>query len=114
MDKYYDLYKSKIDYFVQNNKVMVFSKGYDPTCKYLKFLFSKKKFTDYKLVELDEMKGGEILDYALTKYCGKDTCPSVFIDGKYIGGHQETWLMAGNGKLYTLLNKIGLKNHLFP
>jgi len=60
------------------------------------------------------MKGGDMLDYALTKYCGQDTCPSVFIGGKYIGGHQETWLMAGNGKLYTLLNKIGLTNHVFP
>ena len=60
------------------------------------------------IMELDEREDGpEIQDYLL-EITGGRTVPRVFIDGKFIGGGDETDSLARSGKLEVMLKDKGI------
>jgi len=94
--------RQSVDKLIKMNKVMMFSKSYCPYCTKAKKVF-KEIGQKYELVELDEDKdGGEMQQY-LGEMTGARSVPRVFINGKCIGGGDETASLYRNGKLKTML-----------
>ncbi len=82
-------------------KVIVYSKSYCPFCKRVKELFNSKGIEFSVIdVENDEEKQKEMIE----KAGGKTTVPQVFIDGKHIGGCDDTVALDQKGELDPLLN----------
>eukprot|EP00794_Sanderia_malayensis_P007533 gene7531-8370_t len=54
--------------------------------------------------ELDQHEDGPNIQGALKSLTGKATVPHVFIDGKFIGGGDETALLDKSGKLQDILS----------
>jgi len=96
---------------LKSKKVVVFSKSYCPYCikgqqALAKFNLSADK---YVVIELDLEKADEmdaIQDY-LQKKTGARSVPRVFVDGKFIGGGDDTVRLEKNGELKKLLEKAG-------
>jgi glutaredoxin 3 len=64
--------------------------------------------TGFKVVELDQREDGpEIQDYMM-ELTGGRTVPRVFIDGKFIGGADDTAALDESGKLNTMLTEKGI------
>ena len=73
--------------WVKENKVVVFSKSWDPYCTETKRLFDRYSL-DYKTIELDNTPYGPDIHNALKRYCKHRTVPVIFIGGKYVGGNR--------------------------
>jgi glutaredoxin 3 len=58
---------------------------------------------DAKVIELDEMKDGDEMQGELHKLSGQRTVPNVFINGKHLGGNDDTQVAARSGKLEEML-----------
>ncbi|KAK4415336.1 Glutaredoxin-C4 [Sesamum alatum] len=87
---------------ISSNSIVIFSKSYCPYCRRAKAVFQELKQAPY-VVELDERDdGGEIQD-ALSKIVGRRTVPQVFINGKHIGGSDDTLEAYESGELQKLL-----------
>jgi glutaredoxin 3 len=72
----------------------------------VKQLFEKLG-ASFKAIELDvESDGSEIQD-ALKEWTGQRTVPNVFINGKHIGGCDDTMALNNDGKLVSLLTEAG-------
>jgi len=87
---------------VSNNKVVVFSKSYCPYCTK-----AKKALQDvgasFEVLELDKRSDcGEFQD-ELAKITGGRSVPRVFINGKFIGGGDETAQLKKEGKLKQMI-----------
>ncbi|KAK9832794.1 hypothetical protein WJX81_001740 [Elliptochloris bilobata] len=89
------------------NKVVVYSKSYCPYCAQVKGLFNKLN-VDYKLFELDQIADGQDVQNALHDVTSRRTVPQVFVDGKFIGGCDDTTGMYQSGELKTLLETAGV------
>jgi len=82
---------------IKSNTIMIFSKSYCPFCNKVKQMF-KDKGLSFKAIELDQM--GQIginVQAALLQKTGQKTVPSVFFDGKHIGGCDDTMQAAQKG-----------------
>eukprot|EP00252_Welwitschia_mirabilis_P018124 TRINITY_DN4032_c0_g1_i1.p1 TRINITY_DN4032_c0_g1~~TRINITY_DN4032_c0_g1_i1.p1 ORF type:complete len:131 (-),score=23.95 TRINITY_DN4032_c0_g1_i1:175-567(-) len=91
---------------ITNNKIVIFSKSYCPYCARAKSIFKELNVVPY-VVELDMRDDGVEIQQALNSRVGRRTVPQVFIDGKHIGGSDDTTEAYENGQLATLL---GLSN----
>ena len=60
------------------------------------------------MVELDEEKDGADMQAALGELTGRRTVPNVFLDGKSIGGSDDTFKLHDNGKLMPKLQALGV------
>jgi glutaredoxin 3 len=58
---------------------------------------------DAKVIELDDMKDGDEMQRELHKLSGQRTVPNVFINGKHLGGNDDTQVAARSGKLEEML-----------
>lgn len=105
------------------NKVYIFSKSYCPFCKKVKILFLffyillinqnllhcqvKELFESinqpFEALELDLKEDGQALQEALVAKTGKKTVPQVFVNGKFIGGCDDTIAANEDGTLLKLL-----------
>ncbi|KAG6540929.1 hypothetical protein Mapa_017723 [Marchantia paleacea] len=83
--------------------IVIFSKSYCPYCKRAKSVFKQLDVTPY-VVELDLREDGGSIQAALSELVGRRTVPQVFIDGKHIGGSDDTVEAFNNGQLKKLLN----------
>ncbi|GAB1605658.1 glutaredoxin-C4-like [Argonauta hians] len=89
---------------IHSKKVMIFSKSFCPFCSKAKqafrdFIGSVVSPDDYEVMELEDHPDGEkILDYLL-KITGSRTVPRVFVNGKCIGGGDETVRLNDAGDL---------------
>jgi len=94
-----------IDSQIGQHKVAVFSKSYCPYCVSTKALFKKSEFSQIDVVthELDKRNDGSEIQKTLKTMSGQNTVPSVWIDGKFIGGNSETQAAYKNGQLFVLL-----------
>ena len=90
--------KAQIEADIAGNKVMVYSKSYCPFAKATKDLL-KSKGIEFKVIELDEVSGGDALHAALKAYSGQNTVPNVYINGKHIGGNSDIQALNSAGKL---------------
>lgn len=78
---------AKIDGFVADNPVAMFSFTTCPFCRRAKDLLDEKG-VQYEVLELDELEGnaGNEIRANLGRKTGRTSVPSIFIGGKYIGG----------------------------
>ncbi|KAL7093114.1 hypothetical protein ACP275_11G023000 [Erythranthe tilingii] len=87
---------------ISSHSIVIFSKSYCPYCRRAKGVFKELNQVPY-VVELDEREdGGEIQD-ALSKIVGRRTVPQVFINGKHLGGSDDTVEAYESGVLAKLL-----------
>ncbi|GLJ40539.1 hypothetical protein SUGI_0836270 [Cryptomeria japonica] len=87
---------------ISNNKIAIFSKSYCPYCARTKNVFKELNVTPY-VVELDLRGDGGEIQNALSNLVGRRTVPQVFIDGKHIGGSDDTVEAYQSGTLAKLL-----------
>ena len=82
--------------------VVTFTKSTCPHSQKIKNLFTEHKvqFKDFQLDGRPDMKA---IQDVLEEMTGARTVPRVFIDGKFIGGGDETIKLYEEGKLQTLL-----------
>eukprot|EP00270_Netrium_digitus_P004833 TRINITY_DN1621_c0_g1_i1.p1 TRINITY_DN1621_c0_g1~~TRINITY_DN1621_c0_g1_i1.p1 ORF type:complete len:103 (+),score=22.04 TRINITY_DN1621_c0_g1_i1:120-428(+) len=97
---------AKVQALVEENPLMVFSKSYCPYCARVKKLL-KSLGAKMKVIELDTEEDGNSLQSALASWTGQRTVPNVFIDGKQIGGCDDTVAVHNAGKLVPLLQGAG-------
>ncbi|KAG2567322.1 glutaredoxin-C6-like [Panicum virgatum] len=91
---------------VASAPVVVFSKSYCPFCVRVKQLFEKLG-ASFKAMEMDVESDGSELQDALKEWTGQRTVPNVFINGKHIGGCDDTMALNNDGKLVSLLTEAG-------
>ncbi|VEU42995.1 unnamed protein product [Pseudo-nitzschia multistriata] len=95
---------SKMKRLIDANKVVVFSKSYCPFCVATKNLFKSLDVVEIEVLELDRMgKEGEELQVALFQETGQKSVPNVFVNGKHMGGNDDTQAAARNGTLQEML-----------
>ena len=100
--------KTFIEAKVATNQVVIFSKSY---CRYC--MATKKRFQDLRrhnlniatplIFELDKMESGDAIQDHLYRMTSQSTVPSVWINGKFVGGNSDTETLMRNGELETLL-----------
>ncbi|KAH1107917.1 hypothetical protein J1N35_011685 [Gossypium stocksii] len=87
---------------ISAHKIVIFSKSYCPYCRKAKSVFKELKQVPF-VVELDERDDGWNIQDALSEIVGRRTVPQVFINGKHIGGSDDTVEAYQSGKLAKLL-----------
>lgn len=87
---------------ISSHPIVIFSKSYCPYCKRAKAVFKELKQVPH-VVELDEREDGWNIQDALSEIVGRRTVPQVFINGKHIGGSDDTVEAYESGKLAKLL-----------
>ncbi|CAH1797886.1 unnamed protein product [Owenia fusiformis] len=100
---------SFVDAEIQSGKkVVVFSKTYCPYCSRCKKVLQAhigKEITaaDFKWIEMDNMSNCSEIQAYLRKITGASSVPRVFINGKSVGGCDETTALDKSGKLSAML-----------
>jgi glutaredoxin 3 len=61
----------------------------------------------FHVVELDQRSDGGEIQAALAEMTGRRTVPNVFLEGKSIGGGDDTVALARAGKLKEMLSALG-------
>ena len=87
-----------IEHLIKDNQVVIFSKSYCPYCRQVKDLLTNEGI-DFVAVELDLHESGQILQRVLFQSTGQRTVPSVFVNGKHIGGASDTLAKWESGEL---------------
>ena len=100
-----------IDDYINENKVMMFSKSYCPFCTQAKNLLQQKG-VEFFALELDQIPEGAQLQNALAAKTKQRTGPNTFIGGVHVGGCDDTQAKAKNGVLKKLCDDAGVANKL--
>ncbi|GMH43132.1 hypothetical protein BSKO_11054 [Bryopsis sp. KO-2023] len=101
--------KTTIDEALASHKVMVFSKAYCPYCAGAKTaLKSVMGGNSFGVMELDARGDGSAIQDELLSITGGRSVPRVFVEGKFIGGGDETMALAKNGELKKMLESKGI------
>ncbi|CAH8352391.1 unnamed protein product [Eruca vesicaria subsp. sativa] len=87
---------------ISSHNIVIFSKSYCPYCRRAKSVFSELNQVPH-VVELDEREDGGSIQSALGEIVGRRTVPQVFINGKHIGGSDDTVDAHESGELAKLL-----------
>ncbi|KAK3038267.1 hypothetical protein RJ639_029855 [Escallonia herrerae] len=87
---------------ISSHSIVIFSKSYCPYCRKAKAVFKELEKAPH-VVELDERDDGWNIQDALAEVVGRRTVPQVFIDGKHIGGSDDTVEAYESGELAKLL-----------
>lgn len=85
------------------NKVLIFSKSTCPFCTRVKNLFSSIN-VDHQIIELDQLGEGSAIQNTLTDLTGLRTVPNVFVNGKSIGGCDDTLKAHSENRLMSMIN----------
>ncbi len=91
-----------VDKTVSSHNIVIFSKSYCPYCRRAKAVFKELNQVPY-VVELDERDDGSKIQDILNNIVGKRTVPQVFINGKHLGGSDDTVEAYESGHLAKLL-----------
>lgn len=89
---------SLADFYIDTNKVCVFSKSSCGFCDKAKQLL-KSCNIEPLVYELDNMSEGNILHENLISKTNHKTVPNIFINGNHIGGYSELEQLFKSGKL---------------
>ncbi|XP_010927051.1 uncharacterized protein [Elaeis guineensis] len=87
---------------VSSHDIVIFSKSYCPYCRRAKAVFRELNKVPH-VVELDQREDGSNIQDALAVIVGRRTVPQVFINGKHLGGSDDTVEAYENGRLAKLL-----------
>mmetsp|Transcript_45361 Transcript_45361/g.142239 ORF Transcript_45361/g.142239 Transcript_45361/m.142239 type:complete len:124 (-) Transcript_45361:210-581(-) len=103
--------KGTVATMIAETPALVLSKSYCPYCRQAKSVLSDMG-ADYKIVELDEVKGGSGMQREMSSIIGRSSVPAVFVGGKYIGGANDGGMggvlpLARAGKLQKMLKEAG-------
>ncbi|CAG0886112.1 unnamed protein product [Cyprideis torosa] len=90
---------------VDNNSLVIFSKTTCGFCKQAKALFTSLN-VPYHVEELDKISNGNVIQEALASETGHRTVPSVWLNGKFIGGSAEVHQLNEEGNLEPLLQGL--------
>ncbi|KAH0715567.1 hypothetical protein KY284_008472 [Solanum tuberosum] len=93
---------------ISSHSIVIFSKSYCPYCRKAKAVFKELNQKPH-VVELDERDDGWSIQDAISEIVGRRTVPQVFINGKHIGGSDDTIEAYENGDLDKLLG-VNSKN----
>ncbi|KAL5005414.1 hypothetical protein ScPMuIL_018870 [Solemya velum] len=104
---------------IEARKVMIFSKTWCPYCKKAKRVFAKYVGNvlpddDYKVMEIEGLSDFRTMQDILEEMTGSRTVPRVFIDGKCIGGGNETEDLDTRVVWLQLLNQTYSEHHRIP
>lgn len=94
--------KSLIKEYIDQNKVMIFSKTTCPYCQKVKQLFQSLD-VPYKPLELDTIENGVEVQEALLEVYGQKTVPNVFIGGQHVGGCDSTLKLHAENRLLPMI-----------
>ncbi|KAH7544742.1 hypothetical protein FEM48_Zijuj01G0018500 [Ziziphus jujuba var. spinosa] len=83
---------------ISSHKIVIFSKY----CRRAKAVFKELKQVPH-VIELDERDDGSDIQDAMAEIIGRRTVPQVFINGKHIGGSDDTVEAYESGELAKLL-----------
>ncbi|XP_014239836.1 thioredoxin reductase 1, cytoplasmic-like [Cimex lectularius] len=97
---------------ISENKVFIFSKSWCPFCTKTKELL-KEHSISFSHIELDAVDGGDEIQQKLLDMTGQKTVPSIFINGKHIGGFSNLNAIAEVGLLYDTVMGIPYEYDLF-
>ncbi|XP_023516627.1 glutaredoxin-C4-like [Cucurbita pepo subsp. pepo] len=87
---------------IASHQIVIFSKSYCPYCRRAKAVFKELNKVPY-VVELDQREDGSDIQDAFMALIGRRTVPQVFVNGKHIGGSDDTIEAYESGKLSKLL-----------
>jgi len=104
--------RALVEGVIREHRVVIFSKTWCPFCAKVKDVF-KSKYIDYHRVELDKHPQGELYQSLLKEITGQSSVPNVFINGKHIGGCDDTVGLNDEGKLLPLVNPNANVPHEF-
>lgn len=110
-DKEQTRLRSLLAEILAKSPVTIFSKTYCPFSKKAKHILLEAttiKPAPY-VVELNEHPDGPLLQQLLVKTTGRKTVPNVLINGKSIGGGDETQLLWKNGELPARIQQMAGK-----
>lgn len=97
---------------ISAHKIVIFSKSYCPYCRRAKSVFKELNQVPF-VVELDERDDGWNIQDALSEIVGRRTVPQVFINGKHLGGSDDTVEAYESGNLAKLLGiEVNAKDDL--
>ncbi|GJP84002.1 hypothetical protein CLOP_g14096 [Closterium sp. NIES-67] len=91
---------------VEENRVMLFSKSFDPYSMKVKSVLHGLGVRP-SVCELDKEFDGEELEDAVASMTGTHTIPSLFINGRFIGGVDDVLSMHYNRDLVPILQEAG-------
>ncbi|KAL5699801.1 Glutaredoxin-C4 [Ranunculus cassubicifolius] len=91
---------------ISSHDIVIFSKSYCPYCKTAKAVFKELNQSPH-IIELDERDDGFSVQEALGEIVGRHTVPQVFVNGKHIGGADDTVEAYESGDLARLLGVAG-------
>lgn len=94
--------KSLIKEYIDQNKVMIFSKTTCPYCQKVKQLFQSLG-VDFKPLELDTIENGVEVQQVLLEMYGQKTVPNVFIGGQHVGGCDSTLKLHAEDRLLPMI-----------
>ncbi|KAL8587370.1 hypothetical protein ACOMHN_045617 [Nucella lapillus] len=99
--------KPFVDSKLQQRIVMLFSKSYVPECKEVKAVMEEFKMTPdvYEFVDIEKRQDVNQIENYFQVLCLTDNraVPQLFVDRRYVGGHEEIMRMHSNGTLKKLL-----------
>lgn len=93
---------------IQKNCVVIFTKPSCPHCRKAVQIFDKLG-TQYQTVDISKRKDVEDVQNVFRSMTGAHTVPRVFINGKCIGGGQETRELYENNALHSLIEKCSFR-----
>ncbi|KAL6723167.1 hypothetical protein Aduo_018198 [Ancylostoma duodenale] len=96
---------ARISSDIHSHKVLMYSKTYCPYSKKLKKLLNIYSINDLKVIELDRQKEMKGMQNILKRMTGRSTVPQLFIDGEFVGGHDETRAIEDRGELRKMLER---------
>jgi len=99
--------KDFVEKTISDHKVVVFSKSWCPYCRKAKALLASKQIPseEYKVLELDEMDDGSVIQAYLQQKTSQRTVPNIFINQKHIGGSDDLTMIESSGDLAKLLTQ---------
>ncbi|KAF3781088.1 Glutaredoxin-2 [Nymphaea thermarum] len=90
---------------ISSKSIVIFSKSYCPYSRRAKVVFQEMNRVPY-VIELDQRGDGVDIQDALQQMVGRRTVPQVFINGRHIGGSDDTYEAYENGDLAKLLENV--------
>jgi len=91
-----------VEQYIQQSKVIIFSKSFCPFCKQVKELF-KQLGVNYVALELDLIDNGAEVQTSLLARSGQKTVPNTYINGVHLGGASDTFAKHKAGELMPML-----------
>lgn len=93
----------KVDEYINNNKIVIYSKTHCPFCKQAKMLLADNEY-NFQVVEIDTLSSGAHIQEALFERTGQKTVPNIFINGKHIGGCSDLLDAYSDGRFYDYID----------